>query len=140
MGLYPIIGGAVVGENCITAQAVANTTPINGSWIDTSKYEGNLLVVVNSAAASASDTLDFALVESTVASGSGTAVPADALFNVATGENVTFTQVTDAGASFQVVAVNLERIARYIRVNATAAGSGISIPFSVSVIGAKKIV
>lgn len=140
MGLYPIIGGAVVGENEITAQVVASATTINGSWIDISKYEGNLLVVINSAAASASDTLDFALVENTTTSGSGTAVPADALFNVTTGENATFTQVTDAGASFQVVAVNLERVARYIRVNATSAGSGVSIAFSVSVIGAKKIV
>lgn len=140
MSVYPIIGGAVVGENAITAQVVTSTSAINGSWIDTSKYEGNLLIILNSAAASTADTLDITVSENTTTSGSGTAIPADALFNVTTGANTTFTQVTDAGASFQVVAVNLERVARYIRVTATAGGGTISFPFSVSIVAPNKFI
>jgi ABC-type phosphate/phosphonate transport system substrate-binding protein len=138
--VFPIIAGAVGGEDGITTQRVASATTINGNWIDTSKYEGNLIIFVNCGAASASDTADFTVVESDVASGSGTAVPADALFNPATAQPATFTQVTDAGASFQALALKLERIARYIRVNATTAGSGIAIDLSVTVAGAKKYV
>jgi|GEM_PF-2156461 len=134
-----LIGGEVVAVNAITAQAVVNTTPITSSWIDVGIYEGNLLIILNSGAASAADTLDITVLENTANSGAGSAVPADALFSPTTNEAATFTQVTDAGASFQSVAVKLERVARYLRVTATAAGATISIPFSVQIIAPKKI-
>ena len=134
-----LIGGEVVAVNAITAQAVVNTTPITSSWIDVGIYEGNLLIILNSGAASAADTLDITVLENTENSGAGSAVPADALFSPTTNEAATFTQVTDAGASFQSVAVKLERVARYLRVTATAAGATISIPFSVQIIAPKKI-
>lgn len=139
--MFPIIAGALSAVNAITAQAVVNTTPITSAWIDTSNYaNGNLLIILNSGAASTADTLDITVLENTANSGAGSAVPADALFDPATGLATTFAQVTDAGASFQVVGVKLERLARYLRVTATAAGGTISIPFSVQVVAPKKYV
>lgn len=135
-----IIANRLAVVNAITTQAIASTVAVSSSWLDVSNYEGHVLIVVNSAAASASDTLDITVSENTSTSGSGSAVPADALFNPSTGVADTFDQITDAGASFQVMGLKLERVSQYIRVTATAAGSGISIPMGACIIGTKKYV
>ncbi len=138
--IMPLIGGSLGAVNLITSQTVINTTPITSAWIDLSLYEGNALIILNSGAASAGDTLTITLQESVLPSGSGTAVPAVALFNPATGENASFAIVTDAGASFQTLSLNLEHLARYVRVTATASGTSISIPFSVALVAPQKYV
>jgi hypothetical protein len=136
--VFPSVAGALAVVNGLTPQAVSNTTPVNGTGIDTSLYEGTMLAVLNSAAASASDTLAITVEESDSLSTGYTAIPADALFNPANGANATFANVTDAGASFQVLGLRKERLKRYIRFVATAAGSSISITFSVILVAPKK--
>lgn len=135
--VYPNIAGAVEAKAMLTAQAVTSTTAVNGTAIDMSAYEGNALIVVNAGAASTGDTLGFAVQES-VDNSTWAAVPADALFNVATGANATLSDVTDAGASFQTVGLRKERVARYVRLVATATGTSISIVVGAQLIGAKK--
>lgn len=136
--VFPIIGGSLASINALTAQLATSTSAIESSWIDMSGYEGNALIILNSAAASASDTLDVTVLENTTDSGAGSAVPVDALFNVDTGANATFTQVTASASSYQTVALNLERTSRYIRVTATPGGGTISFPFSVQIVAPKK--
>jgi hypothetical protein len=132
---FPIIAGAVVARNALTTVALTGNT--NGITVDTSDLEGNLLAVLNSAAASASDTLDVTLEESSDGS-SWSAVPADAIFNPTTGAVTTFSQVTAAAASYQQVGIVKERLKRYVRMVFTVGGSSISIPASGSFIGALK--
>lgn len=134
--IFPNIAGALAVRNALTTVALTTTT--NGIAVDTSDLEGNLLAVVNSAAASASDTLDVTVEESLDGSTSWAAVPADALFNPDTGAQATFTQVTASAASHQQLGVVKERVKRYIRLVFTVAGSSISIPCAASIVGAKK--
>lgn len=135
--VFPNIAGAIVARNALTT--VALTANTNGIAVDTSDLEGNILAVVNSAAASASDTLDVTFEESADNS-SWAAVPADALFNPTTGAQATLTQVTAAAASYQQIGIVKERVKRYIRMVFTVGGASISIPCSASFIGSKKYV
>lgn len=135
-----IIANRLAAVNAITTQAITSTSAVNSSWLDVSNYEGHVLIIVNSAAASTADTLDITVLENTASTGSGSAVPADALFDPSTGVADTFDQITDAGSSFQVKALKLERVAQYIRVTATAAGGTISIPVGVCIVATKKYV
>jgi hypothetical protein len=133
---FPNIAGALGVYNALTTVALTATT--QGPAVDTSALEGNLLAILNSAAASASDTLDVTVEESLDGSTGWAAVPADALFSPTTGAPTTFTQVTQAAASLQQVGIVKERIKRYIRLVFTVAGSGISIPASAVIAGALK--
>lgn len=135
-----IIANEQASVVAIPTQVIASATPVESSWLDVSGYEGQVLISVNSAAASASDTLTITVLENVATSGSGSAVPADALINPATGLPATFTVVTDAGASFQTLALKLERTAQYIKVILTAAGSGISFPAGAQITAPKKYV
>lgn len=135
-----IIANRLAAVSAITTQAIVNTTPVTSSWLDVSNYEGHVLIIVNSAAASTADTLDITVLENTASTGSGSAVPADALFVPSTGVAGTFTQITDAAASFQVMALKLDRVAQYIRVTATAAGTSISVPVGACIVATKKYV
>lgn len=133
---FPIIAGAVDPRNALTSVALTGNT--NGIAVDVSAYEGNLLAVLNSAAASAGDTLDVTVEESLDGSTSWAAVPADALFNPTTGAQATFAQVTASAASFQQLGIVRERVKRYVRLVFTVGGSSISIPCSATILGAKK--
>lgn len=119
-------------ENTIIGQSITGTTPIEGTGIDTSNYEGTLLIHVSSQAPSASDTLTITVEDSDVqADGSDwAAATAAALFDPATGDTDTFDVITDAAASHQTLALRLAYCKRYVRVVVTAAGSGITIPFN----------
>ncbi len=136
--IFPNIAGAVVARNALTT--VALTANTNGVAVYTGDFEGNLVAVVNSAAASAGDTLDVTVEESLDGSTSWAAVPADALFNPSTGAQTTFTQVTASAASHQSVGIVKERVKAYVRLVFTVGGASISIPCAASIIGAQKYV
>jgi len=137
MTIFPILAGAVDVKNTITAQAVANTTPVTGTAVNVAAYEGTLLAVLNAGAASTSDTLDCVIEESSDNS-TWAAIPSDALFNPVTGANATFAQVTDAAASFQALGIKKERVKQYLRAKVTAAGTTISIPVAVCFVCPKR--
>jgi hypothetical protein len=109
----------------------------NGTAVDLSNIEGEILVVLDSAAMSTADTLDVTIEESADNS-TFAAAPADALINPETGLAATFTQVTDGAASFQVLALKKERLKRYVRAVGTLAGGSIAAIFSVHFVYSKK--
>lgn len=113
---------------------------VEGSAVDIDEYEGNLAVVLDSGAASAGDTMDLTIEERADATDTWAAVPADALYNPATGANATFTQVTAAGgASFQVRGLRKNRLKAQIRAVGTIAGNGgESITFGVYLVATNK--
>ncbi len=114
------------------------STSQNGTGVDIGDYEGPILVVVDGPVASASDTVTFT-VEHSESSGSGyTAVSASALVDPSTGDADTFTQITDAVAVFETLALKREALKRYVRIVATLAGGTISVAFAGYIIGQKK--
>lgn len=125
--MFGMINDAVEVAVSIAPQAITSTAAVNGTAVATANTLEDLLLHLNSGAASTADTLDFAVQESADGSTSWAAVPADALFSPTTGQAVTPTQVTDAGAVSQLIGIRKERVKPYVRVVATAAGSSISI-------------
>lgn len=121
--VFPIIGGAAEVKNSLAAQTIVNGTAVNGTAVNIAGYEGNIIAVLTSAAASTDDTLDFAIEESATGTGSWTAVPADAIISPSTGSTATLEQVTAAAASFQVYSLVRERLKQYIRITADATGA-----------------
>ncbi len=113
---------------------------VEGNAVDIDEYEGNLAVVLDSGAASAGDTLDVTIQERADATDDWANVPADALYDPATGANDTFDQVTNAGgASFQVKALRRNRLKAQIRAVGTIAGNGgESITFGVYLVATNK--
>lgn len=137
--MFGMINDAVEVATTITPRAVTSTSAVNGTAVATANTLEDFLLHLNSGAASTADTLDFAVEESADGSTSWAAVPADALFSPTTGQAVTPTQVTDAGAVSQVIGIRRERVKPYIRVTATAAGSSISIVTAATFIMPRKV-
>jgi hypothetical protein len=105
--------------------AAGRSATATGTGVDVSACKGSIAFVLDSAAASAGDTLDVTI-EHSDASGSGyTAVTGGA-----------FTQVTSAAAAQQIVALNADSLKKYVRAVGTIAGNGSeSIVFAVHAIG-----
>lgn len=125
-------------EQTLAITNVTSATNTDGTGIDISKYIGNIAVVVSSSAASASDTLNFVVQMSEDNSSYDTLTAADLIDE--NGDAATFTQVTDAGASFQVLYIRTTgNVQPYVRVRAVSAGaSGIDITFAAWVAGQLK--
>lgn len=97
------------------------TNPDNSDSIDISKFVGNVFLNV-SFNATGTDT-PAVTVEHSLDDTTFVAVPASALFNVATGEADTFTTPTASTASDETLALNRQQLKRYVRVVLTGAVS-----------------
>lgn len=107
----------------------ARTSTGNGSAIDLLDYDGDVVIILDSAAAGAgtNPTLDIKVQSSATSNGTYADVSGAA-----------FTQVTDA-ASRQKLVVNRDETARYIRIVYTIGGTNApSFTFSVNAVGVKK--
>ncbi len=108
-------------KRLLPAATIAATA--NGDAVDISELERNLLLVLDSAAGSGTNpTLTITLQERASASDTWGAVPADALYDPATGEAATFDVVEDA-ASVQTLALRRDRLKAQIRAVATLGGT-----------------
>lgn len=102
----------------------------NSSELDVEGFVGNIFLNV-SARAGGTNTMAIT-VEHSETSGSGFgAVPADALFNILTGEDGTFTSVTTT-ATDESLGLNRQQLKRYVRVTF----SGTTLTQEVSVVAA----
>lgn len=135
----------IANELSVQASLLAQTvsgesaTAHKGTGIDIGESAGPILVLVNAPVASASDTITFTVEHShTTTDGDFTAVGADALVDPSTGDADTFTQVTDAVAVMETLALKRDRLRRYVRVVATTAGTSISGTFAAYLLFNKK--
>lgn len=112
----------------ISVASLAAATLVNANAnraaFDLLNYDGDLRLVLDSTATDASgETLDVSIEH------------ADASTGPWTSSGVAFAQVTNAAASYQVVAAKAEQFKRYIRVVDTVAGSSPTASRAVSLIG-----
>lgn len=131
--MLQMIANQLNTQASLLAQSVSSesATAHKGTAVDVGESIGPVLVLVNAPVASASDTITFTVEHShTTTDGDFTAVGADALVDPASGEAATFTQVTDAVAVFEALALKRDRLRRYVRVVATTAGTSISGTFA----------
>jgi len=114
--------------NELSLLADTYTASVNGSGVDLQGYQGKLKVMLNSGAGGGADhSLDVKLQESAD----------NAAWSDISG--AAFTQVTNAGASLQSLAVDTRGVKRYIRAVATIAGTSPSFGFAVTAVGQKQI-
>ena len=105
----------------------AVTSTATSSAIDLLEYDGDVLLVLDSAAGTGtSPTLDVKITNSDASSGTYTDLSGAA-----------FTQVVDA-ASMQTLVINKDSAERYIKIVQTITGSSPSFTFSINLIGVKK--
>ena len=105
----------------------AVTSTATSSAIDLLEYDGDVLLILDSAAGGGSSpTLDIKLTESDATGGTYTDL-----------SGATFTQVVDA-ASMQTLAINKDSSKRFIRIVQTIGGSSPTFTFSINLIGLKK--
>ena len=105
----------------------AVTSTATSSAIDLLEYDGDVLLILDSAAGGGSSpTLDIKLTESDETGGTYTDL-----------SGATFTQVVDA-ASMQTLAINKDSSKRFIRIVQTIGGSSPTFTFSINLIGVKK--
>ena len=105
----------------------AVTSTATSSAIDLLEYDGDVLLILDSAAGGGSSpTLDIKLTESDATSGTYTDL-----------SGATFTQVTGS-ASMQTLAINKDSSKRFIRIVQTIGGSSPTFTFSINLIGLKK--
>ena len=105
----------------------AVTSTATSSAIDLLEYDGDVLLVLDSAAGTGtSPTLDVKITNSDASSGTYTDL-----------SGATFTQVVDA-ASMQTLVINKDSAERYIKIVQTITGSSPSFTFSINLIGVKK--
>ncbi len=128
--------GNAIGVGVTFASASISATA-NGTGVDVSGAEGEILAVLDSAAMSTGDTLTLTIEESADNS-TFAAIPASALVDPETGLADTFDAVTDAAASVQIKGLKKEQLKRYIRGVATLAGGTITAIFSVHFVYSKK--
>lgn len=115
-------------------RSTAAAGAIKGTAVDIGEAEGPIIVAVDAPVASSGDTINFTVQHSyTTTDGDFTNVDAATLIDPSTGQAATFTQVTDAVAVSQQLALKRENVRRYIRVVATTAGSSIDVTFAASV-------
>lgn len=138
--MFSYIANQLVVRPSLTAQeSTAGAGAIKGSAVDISDLEGPLEAYVNAPVASSGDTITFTVQHSeTTTDGDFGAVNAAHLVDPDTGVAATFTQVTDAVAVSQALALKRENLKRYVRIVATTAGSGIDVFFFGAIIGMKK--
>ena len=109
----------------LLANAAARAATATGTGVDISGARGQILVLMDAAAASTGDTLDVTLEESDVVGSGYTAVSGGA-----------FAQVTSAAASKQTIALQADSLKPFLRAVATIAGNGgEAIIVSVTAIG-----
>ena len=105
----------------------AVTSTATSSSIDLLEYDGDVMLILDSAAGGGSSpTLDIKLTESDATSGTYTDL-----------SGATFTQVVDA-ASMQTLAINKDSSKRFVRIVQTIGGSSPTFTFSINLIGLKK--
>ena len=105
----------------------AKTSTATSSAIDLLEFDGDILLVLDSAAGTGSSpTLDIKLTNSDASSGTYTDL-----------SGATFTQVTGS-ASMQTLVINKDSSERYIKIVQTIGGSTPSFTFSINLIGVKK--
>ncbi len=122
----------------LNVQRAAAPGAVNGTPVDIAGYDGPLTVSVDAPLASAGDTIDFTVEHAELAAGPYAAVPAAALVNSDTGAAATFTQVTDAVAVFETLALKREVLRRFVRVVATVAGAAPDVTFAAYVAGNRR--
>lgn len=136
--MFPIVAGALKITQALLTQVIASATTVNGTVIDTAGYEGEIIFVLNSAAASASDTL-AAVVEDSEDGTTFGAMNVAAQVDPDTGDNDTFSTVTDAANSgVQQLVIKKDLSKRYQRLSVTTVGTGVSIAVSAIAILPKK--
>ena len=105
----------------------AVTSTATSSSIDLLEYDGDVMLILDSAAGGGSSpTLDIKLTESDETGGTFTDL-----------SGATFTQVVDA-ASMQTLAINKDSSKRFIKIVQTIGGSSPTFTFSINLIGLKK--
>ena len=105
----------------------AVTSTATSSAIDLLEYDGDVMLILDSAAGTGtSPTLDIKITECDTTGGTYTDL-----------SGATFTQVVD-GASMHALAINKDSAERFIKIVQTITGSTPSFTFSVNLIGVKK--
>ena len=105
----------------------AVTRTATSSAIDLLEYDGDVMLILDSAAGGGSSpTLDIKLTESDETGGTYTDL-----------SGATFTQVTGS-ASMQTLAINKDECKRFIKIVQTIGGSSPTFTFSINLIGLKK--
>ena len=105
----------------------AVTSTATSSAIDLLEYDGDVLLILDSAAGGGSSpTIDIKLTESDASSGTYTDL-----------SGATFTQVTGS-ASMQTLVINKDTSKRYIKIVQTIGGSSPTFTFSINLVGVKK--
>lgn len=103
-----------------------STTTTTSSAVDISDFTGNAKLVLNASATEAADnTLDVKLTHCATSGGTYT----DA--------GVSFTQVTNAEASFQVLDFSVDGLKKFVKVVSTLAGTSPKATRAVSLVGNK---
>lgn len=109
-------------RNLATAAVVTATT--NSTGVDISDMVGNATILMNSSATGgAGQTSDVKIQHS------------DTLNGTYTDTGVAFAQVTNAGASYQLLPVSVDQFKRFIRVVTTMGGGSPTVTRAVSIIG-----
>ena len=105
----------------------AVTSTATSSAIDLLEYDGDVVLILDSAAGGGSSpTLDIKLTECATTGGTYTDL-----------SGATFTQVTGS-ASMQTLAINKDECKRFIKIVQTIGGSSPTFTFSINLIGLKK--
>ena len=110
-----------------------------GSAVDISGKADNLAVLLDAEAGTGTTpTLDLAIQHRQDSTDTWAAVPAAALYDPATGEAATFTQVTGAAASRQLLALRADMLKASLRAVLTIAGTTPDFVCAVYLIGLPK--
>ncbi|GAB4434175.1 MAG: hypothetical protein Kow00120_00370 [Anaerolineae bacterium] len=118
-----IFAGRLATIQTLFAVGARNAT-VQGNGVDISGLEGDLIVALDSTAGDDADaTLDLTIEHRADATDAWAAVPAAALYDPTTGEADTFTQVTNAAASTQQLALKREQLKPEVRAVLTLAGA-----------------
>ena len=105
----------------------AVTSTATSSAIDILEYDGDVMLILDSAAGGGSSpTLDIKITESDATGGTYTDL-----------SGATFTQVTRS-ASMQTLSINKDECKRFIKIVQTIGGSSPTFTFSINLIGVKK--
>lgn len=107
------------------ARAAAPTATATGTGVDVSDFLGNAKVILDAAQPAAGQTLDVKLQHS------------DTLGSGYVDTGVTFTQVTNAAAAYEVKDLSVDQFKKYVRTVATIAGSATALPHQVTLVGNK---
>lgn len=132
------LAGALV-VHALYPVAARDDGVVESSGVDVSGLAENLVVLLDSGAGGGADhTLDLVIEHRADADDTWTAVPAAALYDPATGEAATFTQVTNAAASTQKLALRREHLKVQVRAALTIAGTTPSFTCGVYLLGVPK--